>query len=226
MRRPETGRIAALLPLSHLQSSKKAFYKAFFKSDQVDLGRDLLETLVKAGAFDGVGERPSRRKAFYSLQTLAHARKAGTHALLSIQTQAPDLADLSPGELLTLDFTTTGISGSGQLPLDAHRARLRDIGCVPLSTLRHGQQVWTAGQIVARQRPPTARGFAFYVLEDRHTRVQAIISPDLWEAHRALLRDAGALIVQGEASVRGQTVTVRVDRLCELPLGRQGNTAD
>ncbi len=82
--------------------------------------------------------------------------------------------------LLFLDLETKGISESGRHPLDAHRARLRDLGCVPLSGLRHGREAWTAGLVVTKQRPPTAKGFAFFVLEDASTRVQAIISPDLW----------------------------------------------
>ncbi len=118
-----------------------------------------------------------------------------------------------PDELLDLDLTTTGLSASGRHPLDAHRTRLRDLGCVPLGNLRHGQSAWTAGLVVARQRPPTAAGFAFYVLEDGFHRVQAIISPDLWEAHRQLLRDAAILIVQGTAQVNGRSVTLRVERL-------------
>ncbi|WP_189011469.1 OB-fold nucleic acid binding domain-containing protein [Deinococcus malanensis] len=71
---------------------------------------------------------------------------------------------------------------------------------------------------MAKQRLPTAKGFAFYVMEDRTARVQAIISPDLWEAHRVLLRDARALIVQGQVTRLGRAVTVKVQRLSELPL--------
>ncbi|WP_373292179.1 hypothetical protein [Deinococcus ruber] len=72
--------------------------------------------------------------------------------------------------------------------------------------------------MIARQRPPTAKGFAFFVLEDRHARVQLIISPDLWEAHRQLLRDASALIAYGEARINGRAVTVNALRLAGLPL--------
>lgn len=69
--------------------------------------------------------------------------------------------------------------GNRAAPAGVHRGRLRDLGCGPLGSLRQGQNVWTAGLIVARQRPPTAKGFAFYVLEDAIGRVQAVISPDL-----------------------------------------------
>lgn len=160
------------------------------------------------------------------LHTVANARKPGTRGLFSPQTQPPESSALSPDELLLIDLDTKGISESGRHPLDAHRARLRDVGCVPLAGLRHGQWAWTAGLVVTKQRPPTAKGFAFFVLEDASTRVQTIISPDLWEAHRVLLRDAWALIVQGEATVQGRAVTVRVQRLSELSLGSWASAAD
>lgn len=194
--------------------------------DRNALGRDTLETLVKAGAFDGLDPLPNRRKVFYALQTVAHARKPGTRALLEPDVQAPNLPDLSADETMWLDLETKGVSESGRHPLAAHRARLRDVGCKPLGALRHGEQAWTAGLIVAKQKPPTAGGFAFYVLEDGWARVQAVISPDLWEAHRVLLRDAQALIVCGEATVRGRAVMVRVLRLSELPLSQMRQAAD
>ncbi|MBB6018569.1 DNA polymerase III subunit alpha [Deinococcus radiopugnans] len=194
--------------------------------DRVELGRGALDTLAKAGAFDALDPRQNRREASYVLHTIANARKPGTLGLLSPQTEPPELPVLSPNQQLSLDLETKGLSESGRHPLDAHRARLRDLGCVPLSGLRHGQGVWTAGLIVIRQRPPTARGFAFFVLEDASARIQAVISPALWEAHRALLRDARALIVQGEAAVHGRAVTLKVQRLSELPLGSWASAAD
>ncbi|MFC4427256.1 DNA polymerase III subunit alpha [Deinococcus navajonensis] len=186
--------------------------------DRLDLPKDRLEALALAGAFEPL--EPSRRRALFQLVALGQARPPGRRALLAPALQPPELPGMSGAQELTLDLLTKGLSESGRHPLDAHRARLRDLGCLPLGGLNHGQAVWAAGLIVARQRPPTARGFAFYVLEDSTGRVQAIISPDLWEAHRVLLRDARALIVQGEVTRTGQAVTVRVQRLSELPLQR------
>ncbi|GGR17981.1 error-prone DNA polymerase [Deinococcus ruber] len=185
--------------------------------DRVAIQRGALETLVQAGAFDGLGVQ--RRGAFYTLTVLANARPPGQRALLTPTGESPFLPELSEDELLSLDLCTKGYSEAGRHPLDAHRARLRDLGCIPLSQLRHGQQLWTAGLVIAWQRPPTAKGFAFFVLEDRHTRVQLIISPDLWEAHRQLLRDASALIAFGEARTNGRAVTLKALRLAGLPIG-------
>ncbi len=203
-------------------SSVEEFY------DRVDLPKDRLETLVKAGAFDRIDAQKNRREAYYVLHTVANARKPGTRGLLHVSPDLPKLTEMSEPEQLHLDLETKGLSESGAHLLDAHRARLRDLGCQALAGLRHGETVWAAGVIVARQRPPTAKGFAFYVLEDATARVQAIISPDLWEANRVLLRDARALIVQGQVTRTGRAVTVKVQRLSELPLrGREyGQAAD
>ncbi|RJF75564.1 DNA polymerase III subunit alpha [Deinococcus cavernae] len=186
--------------------------------DRVALKKDILEQLVKAGAFDSVDVQKNRREAYYVLRTITNARKPGTRGLLHVTTESPEMSDMTPDEILLLDLQTKGLTESGRHPLDAHRARLRDLGCQALGELRHGQAVWAAGVIVARQRPPTAKGFAFYVLEDATARVQTIISPDLWEANRVLLRDARALIVQGNVRRSGHAVTIKVLRLVELPL--------
>lgn len=66
------------------------------------------------------------------LHTVANARKPGMRGLLTPQTESPELSALTPNELLFLDLRTKGLSESGRHPLDAHRARLRDLGCVPL----------------------------------------------------------------------------------------------
>ncbi|GAA5502379.1 error-prone DNA polymerase [Deinococcus xinjiangensis] len=186
--------------------------------DRVELKKDALEQLVKAGVFDAVDAQKNRREAYYVLNTIAHAKRPGTKALLSLQPKSPELSMLSEDQAMALDLETMGVSASGRHPLDAHRSRLRDLGCTALTGLKHGEVVWAAGLIVAKQRPPTAKGFAFFVLEDATGRVQAIISPDLWEANRVLLRDARALIVQGVVNRAGRAVTVKVLRLTELSL--------
>ena len=207
---------ARLIVQDRLVNGKFASVEDFY--DRVELKKDALEALVKAGAFDSVDRQRNRREAYYVLHTVANARKPGTRSLLTPATAAPELAELSEVETLGLDLNFIGVSATGLHPLDPHRGRLRELGSQALAGLKHGASSWAAGVIVAKQRPPTAKGFAFYVLEDATGRVQAIISPDLWEAHRVLLRDARALIVQGQVTRQQRAVTVRVDRLAELPL--------
>ena len=56
---------------------------------------------------------------------------------------------------------------------------------LPLASLergRDGEAVRTAGAVIVRQRPGTARGFVFFTLEDETGTVQAIVPPDLFRA--------------------------------------------
>ena len=50
---------------------------------------------------------------------------------------------------------------------------------------RDGAIVKTAGVIVVRQRPGTAKGFVFLSLEDETGMCQAILRPDLFKENRA-----------------------------------------
>ncbi|WP_407571448.1 OB-fold nucleic acid binding domain-containing protein [Deinococcus altitudinis] len=185
--------------------------------DRLPLSRDQHARLAKAGAY---GDR-ARRKALFTLTALANARPAGTQGLLAPATAAPELDALSADELLHLDLGLTSVTASGRDLLDGQRSHLRDLGCVPLGGIRHGSSVWIAGSIASRQKPPSARGFAFFVLQDGSERVQIIISPDLWEAHRGVLRDADGLVVYGPVTVQGRAATLKAERLMDLPLNRK-----
>ncbi|GGJ70600.1 error-prone DNA polymerase [Deinococcus aquiradiocola] len=206
-----SGEVARQIVLErHLGGPYRSVEDAY---DRLPLAADLHAALAQAGAYG-----PSRREALYRLTVLAHARPAGRHALLAPPAEPPDLPSLTPDEELALDLHLSGVSASPHDRLDPLRGQLRDLGCRPLGQLRHAETAWVAGSVVARQKPPTARGFAFFVLQDGPDRVQVVIRPELWEAHRQLLRDARALLVHGTVTRQGRAVTLRAERLADLPL--------
>ena len=77
---------------------------------------------------------------------------------------------------------------------------------------------------MSRQRPPTAKGFAFYVIEDGPIRSQLIISPDLWNTHRTLVRDAVILVADAVVVDTGYQLTLKAETLAmvEGPVGVRG----
>jgi len=48
-------------------------------------------------------------------------------------------------------------------------------------------------------------------------RAQLIISPDLWDAQRVLLRDASILVVDAVVEDTGYQLTLKAQTLAELP---------
>ena len=53
-----------------------------------------------------------------------------------------------------------------------------------LKTLRHGATATTAGSVITRQRPGTAKGLIFMTLEDETGHSRVIIKPDFYDKNR------------------------------------------
>jgi len=77
---------------------------------------------------------------------------------------------------------------------------------------RHGDLVRTAGAVIVRQRPGTAKGLLFLTLEDETGMSQAIISPDLLQRHRQLIVGSPGLVVEGVLQKRDGSISVRGER--------------
>src|SRR5690554_3331247 len=183
---------------------------------RVALERTVVEALVRAGAFDAV---QPRREALYRAGVLANAQAPGSRALFAPPVETPDLPRLTLPERFVWDYQTTRMSTLEVHAVDLVRDQLRELGCVPLLRLRRTPrktQVLTAGLVVGRQRPGTAKGFAFFVIEDGPVRAQVIISPDLWDEQRVLLRDASLLVVDGVVEDTGHQLTLKAIRLAQV----------
>jgi error-prone DNA polymerase len=99
------------------------------------------------------------------------------------------------------------------------RPALAGRGAVPaaeLPRLAHGRRVRTAGAVIVRQRPATAKGMLFLTLEDETGMSQAIVTPDLLREHRRVIVGAGGLMVEGVLQNRDGCISVRADRVWRL----------
>jgi error-prone DNA polymerase len=93
-----------------------------------------------------------------------------------------------------------------------------------LERTRHGAGVRVAGMVVARQRPATAKGITFMLLEDEHGTVNLIVPVPVYERCRLAVRAEPLLIADGKLERREGTTNVlcssvrRLERP-DLPLG-------
>ena len=62
----------------------------------------------------------------------------------------------------------------------------------------------TAGSVIVRQRPGTAKGLLFLTLEDETGMSQAVVSPDLLQEHRKLIVGSPGLVVEGSPPEAGR----------------------
>ena len=111
----------------------------------------------------------------------------------------PKLKALPAWEAMIANYATTGLTAAAH-PIALLRDRLRAeraVGIDELERLRHGAPVRVGGLVVARQRPGTAKGILFLLIEDEHGTVNVVVSPDVYERHRLEVRTEPLLLVEG-----------------------------
>jgi error-prone DNA polymerase len=181
-----------------------------------------LERLAWAGALDGIPpeSESERREALWRVGVTGAGRVAGSGTQLALPIeppQPPELEPLGEWEELIADYRSTGLS------VDKHPLRLLRPGLDPriartsdLARLRHGSTIEVAGMVTARQRPETANGVTFVLLEDEGGSVNLVVPPPVYERHRPLVRTAPLLRARGRLERREGTVNVVVSSLTAL----------
>ncbi len=182
-------------------------------------GRPALEALAWAGACDSLSG--SRRAALWELGVgaVVESKAEGDQLALPIGVTAPELDPLDAWGRALADYSTTGIAIEGN-PLRILRPRLPGtVTAAELPRLRHGSRVKVAGFVVARQRPQTAGGVVFLLLEDEMGTINVVIKPREYERHRLIARAEPLLLVEGvlerpEAAGGGMSVLAsRLERV-------------
>ena len=186
---------------------------------------DALEALVAAGACDEWGPR---RQLLWRLGVTArgHAVKGGNRQLalpLEPTAEIPELPAQTPWEQMLADYKHTSLS-VGVHPLELLRPHLPAgvATSAELPEAPHGSLIQVAGMAIARQRPSTANGVVFMLLEDEHGQANLIIPPQVYEAYRAIVRGEPLLLARGRLERHGRNVNLLVSEVVSLgPLARK-----
>jgi error-prone DNA polymerase len=168
--------------------------------------------LARAGALDAF-EVPER-EILWQAATIARPRRvaggAGEQLPLPIDpAEAPPLPAPDRIDRVIAEYDATGVSTGWHL-MTLVRPALPPgtLTAEALRTARHGTTVTVAGMVVARQRPATAGGIVFLLLEDETGPINVIVRPDLYEAERTLLRADPLLVITGRLERRERVVNV------------------
>ena len=97
------------------------------------------------------------------------------------------------------DYATTGLTTATH-PLGLLRPGLLARGAVTsadLGAIAHGTRVRIGGLVVARQRPGTASGVCFMLLEDEHGTINLVVPPAVYERHRLTVRTEPLVLAEG-----------------------------
>jgi error-prone DNA polymerase len=119
---------------------------------------------------------------------------------------------------MTADYGGTGLT-LGKHPMAIQRAELAVRGvqrAIDLPLGRNGQRVRTAGMVITRQRPGTAKGFVFLTLEDETGIANIIVRPDLFAAERRTIVGQPFLVIEGVLQNVDGVTSVKAERVSPL----------
>jgi error-prone DNA polymerase len=194
---------------------------------RTSMPRNAAEHLISVGALAEFGF--GRRELLWQLglltgetttQQRANPRVRNRQLALELPTEQDmvRLPDMTDWERMVADYGLLGLSPSyhpmallrGDVPSDVLTAE-------QVRASRDGMYVRTGGLVVCRQRPGTAKGFVFLLLEDETGVVNVVVRPDLYEAQRSTIRGEAYLCIEGTVQLHSGTLNVIAKRV--TPLG-------
>ena len=193
----------------------------FVRRAPPQLKRSGLEALMWVGGCDGFGL--TRRELLWQvgLWLPPHASRSGDgrgRRQLELALNHPHeqlhFGDLAAHERLLAEYATLGFSASGH-PLSLVRKALPSDLTLnqDLDKLKAGTKCQVAGLVVARQRPQTAKGTVFLLVEDETGMTNVIVRTDVYDRYRAAVRGEPFVLVRGKLAKDDGTVNVLAEEV-------------
>ncbi|HEY8493351.1 MAG TPA: error-prone DNA polymerase [Myxococcota bacterium] len=182
------------------------------------LAREELLALAELGALASIDPAArTRRAALWQVAGLERDPRSLFAGTPPADPRSP-LPEMSPLEATLADYRASGVSAGPHVM--AHlRAALDARGILPAAALRavpDGRRVRTAGHVVVRQRPGSAKGMCFLTLEDETGTSNAVLTPPRYRRFRVPLHTAPLVEIEGPIQNVDGVVHVRVERLVPL----------
>jgi error-prone DNA polymerase len=194
-----------------------------------DLRRPAIENLVWVGGCDGFGL--TRRELLWQVglwlpPTATRGSEGRGRRQLELALDHPHerlrFAGLGGAETMLAEYSALGFATSG------HPLALLD-GALPPDRVRsdrlpaceHDAVVEIVGLVIARQRPQTAKGVVFVLLEDEAGMINVIVRPDVYDRCRVAVRGEPFLWVRGKLAKDDGSLNVIAEELRGLTVGKR-----
>ena len=178
------------------------------RADQRRVNKKVVESLIKAGAFDSTGTTRAQAMEFMNrvLNGGSRAHSARAHGQQSIfgdsAEEAGNIEDWGTEEILRHEKESLGFYITGH-PLTKYDKELEKIGTKRISELDEipdGQEVKIGGILTTIRKIQTkskAELMAYCTVEDPSGNVEIIIFPDLYKASMTILQKDESVLVKG-----------------------------
>jgi error-prone DNA polymerase len=182
-----------------------------------------IRSLAKVGALNFLNSEEAGQQTSHRRAALWEAEKASRSSgtlyreLIEPENGAP-LAPMTLSERVNADISGTGVT-VGRHPMSYYRAQMDQLGVIraaDLAAIRDGEWVRTAGWVIVRQRPGTAKGFMFISLEDETGVSNAIVTPDMFDRNRMVIVENPMLIIEGVLQNQDGVISVKARRISSV----------
>ena len=214
---------------------EKGRYRDLFdfcrRIDTAECGKRVVESLIKAGAFDGMGANRPQMLMIHdtALEANQNSRKKNVTGQVSLfdmfggetagqifdtLLEYPDVPDCPLRNKLQMEKEATGVYMTGH-PLDEwrdllkslsfHTDELAEIDEMPDHGLKEdGRSVDLGGILTEVKGKATKKGdyMAFVTIEDLTGQMECLVFPKIYERYQPLLQEDEAVVISGKLSVR------------------------
>jgi error-prone DNA polymerase len=168
----------------------------------------------------------ARREALWALKALrdeplalfAAAAARESRTIEEVREPAVSLRPMTSGGEVVEDYRHVGLT-LRRHPASFLRADLasrRIVTCADAMSARDGKWLTTAGLVLVRQKPGSAKGVMFITIEDETGVANLVIWPSLYERQRRIILAAGMFAVQGRIQREGDVVHLVAQHLTDL----------
>ena len=184
-----------------------------------------IEKIVEADGF-----RPSlrllRRQALWAIKGLrddtlplfAAATAREDEVVREVHEPVVELRPMTAGGEVVEDYRHSGLTLRAH-PVSFLRQELskrRIVTCATAMAAKDDTWLETAGLVLVRQRPGTAKGVLFVTIEDETGAANLILWPTVFEKFRRSILSAGMVAVKGPVQREGDVVHLIVQRVTDL----------
>ena len=176
--------------------------------DKRNVNRRVVESLVRAGAFDSLDSHRARLLASVgrALEAAEQAERAASQSSLFAEAEVPRggrdaYVESEPWDLqrrLLEEKAALGFSISGHL-FSIYERELAGFARTPLAKLSPGDRVWMAGVVAQARVQMTRRGRMMVVtLDDATAQVEMTVFSELFDRARDRIKEDALLVVAGK----------------------------
>lgn len=168
-----------------------------------------LRILAEAGAFDNFlpeSDSENRRQALWTVLSLLKGKNTNS----IIKRPQDKMIPMTGFEKVVADYKTLGLT-TGNHPMLFCRDwanRKGILSCKQLTECEPDSIVMTAGAVICRQKPSTAKGFVFLTIEDETGMANIIVRPKVFKDNRQEIMTASFLVITGKVQLEKTVLNI------------------